>query len=180
MTPSLRSPKVTDGRGLWEVARRSGSLDLNSPYAYLLLATHFADTSVVAEVDGEVVGFVAAYRPPSDPDALFVWQVAVDESQRRTGLGGALLDAAIHTSGGGDARFLSASVTPSNGPSMRLFRSFATRQGGAFEIGPWLEPEHFPVEHEAEQLVRIGPLAAPRSAEPATTPAPTAQEMHRP
>ena len=54
----------------------AGTLDTNSAYMYLLFGSHFRNTSLVAhDAHGRVVGFIAAYVPPSDPDALFVWQV---------------------------------------------------------------------------------------------------------
>ena len=74
----------------------SGVLDLNSTYAYVLLCTDFADSSIVAERDGRVCGFIGGYHPPQRPDVLFVWQVVVAASERGTGLGGAMLDALVH------------------------------------------------------------------------------------
>ena len=155
----LRGPTVDDGRAIHDLVRRS-ALDENSPYAYLLAATHFSDTSVVAEDEtGRVVGFVVAYRPPETPEALFVWQVGVDESARRRGLGRRLLDAATERPGARDARFLTATVTPANDASMRLFRSFAEAREAPFERFPsHFTREHFgDAGHEPEDLVRIGP-----------------------
>jgi L-2,4-diaminobutyric acid acetyltransferase len=48
----LRAPAGTDAIGIRELAAATGVLDLNSTYAYLLLATDFAATSIVAESDG--------------------------------------------------------------------------------------------------------------------------------
>ena len=45
---------------MWRVARDSGTLDLNTSYAYLLLARDFAQTSRIAVHDGAVVGFISA------------------------------------------------------------------------------------------------------------------------
>lgn len=140
------------------MARDSETLDLNSPYAYLLLAWHFPDTCVVAELGGRIVGFVAGYRPPTSPEAVFVWQVAVDADQRGNGLGQALLDAFVETPGARDATHLEATVTPSNTASWRLFRGFASRHGAALEEHEALGAPLFPPGHEAEHLVRIGPL----------------------
>ena len=74
---TVRRPTRADGAAMWRVARDSGELDLNSSYAYLLLAEHFAETCRVAVVpdteapEGErVVGFVTGYRLPDDVDAL--------------------------------------------------------------------------------------------------------------
>lgn len=69
---------------MWRIARDSQVLDLNASYAYVLWCRDFAGTSVVATVNGEVVGFVTGYRRPKQPATLMVWQVAVDE-QLRTG-----------------------------------------------------------------------------------------------
>jgi L-2,4-diaminobutyric acid acetyltransferase len=137
----------------------SGVLDENSPYAYLLLATHFADSSVIAEADGRVVGFIGGYRPPSRPDATFVWQVAVDPVARRRGLGKRMLHHMVDLPANRTVRFLEATVTPSNRPSRRLFESFAEDRGAPAEWSEWFLGSHFgPGGHEAEELVRIGPL----------------------
>ena len=37
-------PRLEDGRHLWRVARVSGTLDLNSPYSYVLLSRDFSTT----------------------------------------------------------------------------------------------------------------------------------------
>lgn len=81
----LREPIPADGRALWQLARDTG-LDLNSPYAYLLVASHWAPTSVIAERGGRAVGFVSGYRPPTDAGAWFCWQVGVSEQARGCGL----------------------------------------------------------------------------------------------
>lgn len=48
----------------------TGVLDVNSTYA--LLATDFADTSIVADRGDDLCGLITAYHPPTRPDALFV------------------------------------------------------------------------------------------------------------
>src|SRR5690625_7094638 len=40
----FRSPDLSDGGGMWRVARDSRTLDLNSSYTYLLFARDFAAT----------------------------------------------------------------------------------------------------------------------------------------
>lgn len=156
---TLRSPVVQDGGALRRLVERSGALEENSCYAYLLLSTHFATTCVVAEHDGHVVGFVAAYVPPTKPDVLFVWQIAVEVEARRSGLGKRLLKHVVSLRGARSARFLEATVTPSNLPSRRLFTSFAEELGVACCEADGFSPEDFGGEaHEAERLLRIGPL----------------------
>lgn len=152
----LRQPRVEDGAAMWELVRASESLDLNSPYAYLLVGSHFAGTSVVAERAGEIVAFVAAYAPPGRPDTLFVWQVGVAAAARGAGLASRLLERAVAAGG---FRFLEATITPSNAASWALFRGFARRHGVACRESPCFSAAHFPgAGHEGETLVRIGPL----------------------
>jgi L-2,4-diaminobutyric acid acetyltransferase len=166
----FRAPRVGDAAAVWRLAGRCGSLDQNSPYAYLLVCTHFAATSVVAVRDGEVVAFAAAYRPPTEPGALFVWQVAVDEGVRRRGVGRAVLQALLERPASADARHLEATVTPSNQASQRLFRSLASDNRAPCHVSLMFPPSAFPAgRHEAKLLFRIGPLPRrpPHTAAPA-------------
>jgi L-2,4-diaminobutyric acid acetyltransferase len=158
----LRAPEVDDAAALWRLARDRG-LDLNSPYAYLLLCTDFAQTSTVA-VDAEgVAGFVAAYRPPAEPSAAFVWQLAVAGRAGGQGLGRRLLAETLTRPGNLDARSLTCTVTPDNEPSLRLFRGFARTLGVPCEEAERFPAEVFPLEagtHQPELALRIGPLPA--------------------
>jgi L-2,4-diaminobutyric acid acetyltransferase len=146
---------------VWQLARDSGSLDLNSPYCYLLLCSHFADTSLVAEQSGEIVGFVVAYRPPRRPDSIFVWQIAVAASHRGAGLARRLLETLVEQPAVRDVRQLEATVTPSNEASRRLFLGFARRFSAPCREEEGFAAELFPTAasaHESEMLLRIGPL----------------------
>jgi L-2,4-diaminobutyric acid acetyltransferase len=161
-TPSiiLRPPRPTDGQAMWAMARDSGTLDLNSPYAYVLVGEHFAATSVVAVDERDrLVGFVSAYQPPSEPDAVFVWQVAVDPAQRGAGIGRRLLHEVIAKARARGAVALTATVTPSNEASRRLFQAVATDRGARYEEQPLFDADLFPGEgHEPEHRIHIGPV----------------------
>lgn len=156
----MRAPNPTDGSVLWRIARDS-SLDLNSPYAYVMWGEHFSSSSIVADVDEEIVGFVMGFRPTADPATLFVWQVAVDAGVQQAGLGSRMLDALVERLPG--VRFLEATVTPSNVASARLFRSFAERHDASVEEGEAFAAELFPgAAHEPEIRFRIGPFGDAR------------------
>jgi len=158
-TITLRRPTVADGTPVWRLVEACGALERNTAYAYLLLCSHFAGTSVVAERDdGALVGFVAAYRPPTDPDALFVWQVGVHPDGRGQGLAKRMLAHLIERTWPEGVRYLSATVTPDNGPSNALFTGFARRYHAECALLPGFESEHFPDGHDPERLYRIGPL----------------------
>ena len=144
---------------MWRLAKATRTLDLNSPYAYLMACRHFGDSSVVAERDGALVGFVVAYRPPLQPETTFVWQVGVDPSFQGHGIGGQMLDEVASRADPEPAAYLEATVTPSNRTSLRLFRAFGERHGAVVTEEVCFKNEHFPDgEHEEEILLRIGPL----------------------
>lgn len=157
----VRRPRPEDAAAIWRLLPAIGGLERNTAYAYLLLCSHFADTSIVAERAGEVVGFVAGYRPPTQPEAVFVWQVGVAPSARGQGLGGRMLDGVLAMPGCRDVRYLTATVSPDNEASLALFRGFARRRQVPCEEGPGFPAPLFPEPHPDENLFRIGPLSAP-------------------
>jgi L-2,4-diaminobutyric acid acetyltransferase len=159
----IESPTKADGAALWRIARDSRKLDLNSPYAYLLWCHDFADSSVVAKVEGQPVGFVIAYRKQAAPDTAVVWQVAVEAAHRGKGLAGALLEELFSKLVGEGVRYLETTITPDNEASIQLFSSFAKRWNASMESAGLFSASDFPDDgddaHEPEDLYRIGPLA---------------------
>ncbi|WP_156760648.1 diaminobutyrate acetyltransferase [Microbacterium karelineae] len=157
---TVRAPRMEDGAGMWRVARDSGTLDLNSSYAYALFARDFSATSRVAVAGGEVVGFVLGYRRPDDLSRLFIWQVAVDAAQRGRGVSGRMLDDLVGALRAADPSvgWLETTITDDNLASRGLFRSFAARWRATERIDPLFDAAHFPDAHDAEPLHLIGPL----------------------
>ena len=157
----FRHPAADDGRQLWEITKASGSLDLNSVYHYLIMCRHFGRTSLVAERQGRVVGFVTAYIPPASADTIFVWQVAVDASERGRGLGVQLLTRVFENARACGVKNLDATITPSNKASIGLFTAAARALKARFVF----EEEFFSAAdfgkttHEAEVLFHIGPIS---------------------
>lgn len=161
----LRRPQGSDAIAMQRLAHATDALDVNSTYAYLLCATDFADTSIVAERDGDLVGFITGYHPPTRPEVLFVWQVAVAPSAQGRGLGGAMLDALstrVRSDRRGHPVTVEATVAPGNEQSRRLFGAFARRHGVRLT-----EHAHFGAEllhpdghHEDEPILRIGPITS--------------------
>lgn len=154
----FRAPRARDGLRIWKAVRSDEVLEDNSAYCYVLLCTHFAAHGIVAERDGELAGFVAAYRPPSDPASVFVWQVGVAPAGRGRGLGKELLRRLIRRPANRDAEYLSATVAPDNEVSNRLFAAFARDEGADMETSEGYAAALFPPGHAAEPLLRIGPL----------------------
>ncbi|WP_267241393.1 diaminobutyrate acetyltransferase [Streptomyces sp. PR69] len=158
----IDTPRVEDGAAIWRIARDSEVLDLNSSYSYLLWCRDFAATSVVARgADGEPIAFVTGYVRPDRPEALVVWQVAVDQAHRGKGLAGTLLDAltarVVEAHG---IQEIETTVTPDNTASDRLFTAYAKRHGAPLEREVLFDGGLFPEgTHQPEVLYRIGPVA---------------------
>lgn len=157
---TFRIPRAEDGPNVTALIRNCPPLDTNSAYCNLLQCTHFADTCVIAERDGTIAGWISAYRPPADPDRMFVWQVAVDASTRGLGLGCRMLDELIARPAARGVTALLTTITEPNEASWKMFRSFAHRCGARVDKHPLFERErHFRGAHDTEFLVSIGPFA---------------------
>ena len=156
----FRHPYTKDGKRLWEITKSSGTLDLNSPYHYLIMCRHFKGTTVVAEYNGTIVGFVTAYIPPESENTFFVWQVAVDKSAQSKGVGKKMLVYALKHAGPKKPKFLEATITPSNAASIKLFSAVAKVLGASHEFNEvfFSEDDFGGDAHEAEKLFRIGPI----------------------
>lgn len=106
-----------------------------------------------------VGGFVVAYRPPTRPEALFVWQIGVASWARRRGMGLKLLEELRRQPACCDARFLEATVAPHNAASQRLFAAAASAWRAPLQIEPGFHAADFgAAAHSDEPLTRIGPL----------------------
>lgn len=164
----FRRPDAADGVRVWELVAACPPLDRNSIYCNILQCTHFAETCVLVEQDGEPVGWISGYLPPTESRTLFVWQVAVHEKARGLGLARRMLFALLERPALERAEFIRTTVTPDNEASRALFRSFAARADAAFAEGPGFDEQaHFQGRHDSERLITIGPIprAARRSAE---------------
>ena len=63
----FRSARPTDGAALWQLVRATGTLETNSPYFYVLFATDFGATCLLAEApDGDVADAVMAVLARED------------------------------------------------------------------------------------------------------------------
>lgn len=161
----LRRPIDADAVAMHRLVAETGELDLNSTYAYLLMATDFADTTIVADRDGDLCGLITGYHPPARPEVLFVWQVAVATSVRGTGLAATMLDTLtrrVREDRHGHPVTVEATVSPSNSASRALFGAFARRHGVPMSEHPRFLAAHLDADqaHEDEPILHIGPIAA--------------------
>ena len=164
---SFRKPVSTDGSDVFALVERCKPLDVNSMYCNLLQCSHFADTAIVAERGGQMVGFISGYRLPQQPDVLFVWQVAVDASTRGQGLASQMLMQLLIRLGG-QVQHLHTTITPDNQASWKTFQRLAATLNAPLNDRDMFDREqHFNGEHETEKLVHIGPFDLAAIADPA-------------
>ena len=154
----LRHPLASDGEALNTLLATTPVLDGNSVQCTLLQCSHFAQTSVAAFLQGQLVGFVSAYYPPNEPTTLFVWQVVVAQNLRDLGLGKKMLHWLIEQPACAQALSLVTAIGIKNSMSWSMFDGFA-RDIGALPIKSFVTPiKSSPDIAQNEYLLRISPL----------------------
>lgn len=161
MDVALRPSSPIDGAAVFKLIGLCPPLDTNSMYCNLLQCTHFAATSVIAEADGDALGFISGYLIPSAPNTLFIWQVAVSDRARGIGLATRMLRHILDRPHCQDVSFLETTITEDNQASWALFNGLAKKLNAeSCKSGFFDRHEHFENEHDTEWLFRIGPFNA--------------------
>ncbi|WP_115896276.1 diaminobutyrate acetyltransferase [Marinomonas pollencensis] len=155
----LKKPSALKGMEVNQLVADCAPLDRNSVYCNLLQCDHFRETSVAAERNQLLVGFVSGYLIPASTDTLFIWQVAVSETVRGKGLAKRMLNEILSRSACSQVRFIETTITQANAGSWALFRSLAKALNAPLEESVKFDQEtHFKGKHDSEYLVRIGPF----------------------
>lgn len=156
---TYRTPALEDAAEIWKMVDEAAALDVNSGYAYFMVARNFSASSVVAEVDGEVAGMVTAYPLPSDPTRLFVWQVNVRDDYQGLGIARGMLEEILTREDCATVRYIETTVAPDNPASEALFRRIAKDFMCGIEEVEVYKDELFPdAEHQSERVFVIGPI----------------------
>ena len=155
----FRRPIAADGPAITALIAACPPLDRNSRSCNLLQCEHFADHCAIAEKAGRIVGWVSGYRPPSDPAAFFVWQVAVSAEGRGKQLASRMIADLLTRPAQDGVTHMITTITADNQASWGLFRSLARKWNAELERSALFEREtHFAGAHATEYLARIGPL----------------------
>ena len=156
---NIRKPQIDDGDQIYHLVKKSKPLDINSLYTYLLICAHFDQTSIIAELDDEIIGFISAYINPNQKKTLFIWQVAVHPAMRGQNLATNMIMGILKKDKIKSVEFIETTVTPSNQASMSLFVKIASQLNTNLLKFPFFTSAHFgKSNHEEELLLRIGPL----------------------
>ncbi|WP_078059965.1 MULTISPECIES: diaminobutyrate acetyltransferase [Gracilibacillus] len=155
---TFSNPTATDGAGMWELVTKS-TLDSNSPYKYMLMNEYFGDTCVVAKQKNQIVGFITAFISPKKQDAVFVWQIGVDSSQRGKGIASKMLHYLLDSEACKNVRFVESTITPDNKASQSLFQRLARDYHTDITSSECFTKEMFPGDdHEEELKYVVGPI----------------------
>jgi L-2,4-diaminobutyric acid acetyltransferase len=155
----LRKPSAEDGYPVNKLISETSELDSNSCYCNLLQCSHFSGTSIVAEYNGDVVGFISGYHQPQATSTLFIWQVAIASKARSQGLASKMLQALIERNDNALVSYIETTITAENSASWALFSRLARDLDTTLERSLIFDrADHFNDEHDSEFLARIGPL----------------------
>lgn len=153
----IRRPRAEEGSAIWSLVRRSESLESDGGHVLALLVSRFADTCLVAEAEGALIGFVGGYRTPTPPHSVLLWQIDVDPEFRGKGLGHALLHALIRCPGCADVEYLEAALESSHVACKRLLEGFARELETSCEVTSG-GSETRSKGGNGQELLRIGPI----------------------
>ncbi len=155
----IRKPQIEDGFHIHNLVQKCKPLDINSLYSYLLVCSHFDQTSVISVLNNEIVGYISAYINPHQNKTLFIWQVAVHPDMRGHGLATKMIMDILNRKQTKSVEFIETTVTPSNQASMYLFEKIASQLNANLKKSPHFTSDLFgKLNHEEELLLRIGPL----------------------
>lgn len=155
----FRTPVAQDGAALNRLVKASPPLDTNSLYCNLLQCSCFSETSIIAEDEFDLVGFVTGFIVPKQKDTIFIWQVAVAESARKQGLAMKMLLKLLQQPSCNSVRYLETTITEENNASKTLFTRLTEILGVSFTKTKHFSREtHFDGQHDDEILYRLGPI----------------------
>lgn len=160
-------PSSEMGYQVAELIKNCPPLDTNSTYCNLLQCHHFAETSCAVLQDEKLVGFISGYLVPKhdgEADTLFIWQVAVDSSQRGQNLGMRMMMHILSRAACNNVHYLETTVTDDNAASTRMFQKLADGLETEMQNSVLFDRDiHFNGQHDSENLFRIGPFQQPQS-----------------
>jgi ribosomal protein S18 acetylase RimI-like enzyme len=87
-----------------------------------LFLNHFHTTSLVAEDEGKMIGFLVGFVSPSEPTEAYIHYVAVDPARRHDGLARQLYDEFLERVRGRGCTVARAITSPTNETSIAFHR----------------------------------------------------------
>lgn len=154
----FRKPTPADALAVWQMVTNEPMLDDNSSYHYTLWFRDFAETSIVADMGDELVGFMTGYRRPCKPDTFFIWQAAVKPGSGVSGLGVDILANAIDLQLSTGAKYVETTISEQNKAVTMLLHMVAKKYDADITTELLFAAEALPDGDHDEVLYRLGPL----------------------
>ena len=162
----LRRPAEPDAIEMRRLVAGTGVLDVNSTYCLPADGDRLCrDVRRGRYATAPLCGLITGYHPPTRPEVLFVWQVAVTHAVRGTGLAATMLDSLVAPGPARPARpprHRRSDRRPEQcGLTRALRRVRATSRCADNGEAAFLRSTSTPTsEHEDEPILRIGPIVA--------------------
>ena len=154
--PTLRAPRPDDGARVALLSKNNRKQDFGALLGELSDFDHFVNTSIIAEVNGEIVGAVLAYFPPYAPESLSIIQVVVGEKEENTGLGSLMLGQLMRRDVCAGINRVETTINSCDEANWALFRRFARWQRSHMEITPFFTQALQPHKrHEIDNHVTV-------------------------
>ena len=153
-------PSKACGYHLYELAKETKSLYVNSIYYYFWMSDYFKFSSGICiySKTNEIIGFSLGFLKPEQVSTLFIWQIGVNINFRNKGVAKGLLQFLFNSNI--SLNYIEATIGFMNTPSILLFESISKIYNANLKTETFLNMESFPLrDHEAEILFRIGPIA---------------------
>ena len=154
----IKNPSSDYGFQIAELVKNSPPLDLNSTYHYFIQSHYFAKTCAIAVNEADkVIGYVSGFNDPRNSKTLFIWQVAISNEARGSGLASKLIHFILHKHT--QVQFIETTITKDNTASISLFNKISKELNTNIIEEPFLDKsKHFLNQHDSENLFRIGPF----------------------
>jgi L-2,4-diaminobutyric acid acetyltransferase len=121
----VRPAAPDDLRGVITIVQATALLDTHTPYTYWTVFSH--SLMLIAECEGQAIGFVMGLRDAGDPQRAFLWQIGVAFNRQALGVGRKLLAGWNASLRAKAITAFTTTIATENDVSLALFRGFATR-----------------------------------------------------
>ena len=154
--PVLRAPVPEDGARIAALAKDFTSGKARDLPETLVGRGAFSETSVLAELDGKLLGWVSAYILPYDPQTLFIWTVEVVKVERNPELSSLMLGYLMRQEPCAGVTRVQTVISCDEDRPWTLFRRFARWQHSRMDIQPYFTQALTPHKrHENDNMVTI-------------------------
>jgi len=108
--------------------------------------------------ENDPIGFLSGYCLPDAPHELFIWQIGLLPRYQGHGLAKRMVLSLLDRESCKKVTTLKATISPSNNASLSLFKKVAKDTQSLLTVTPYFSSEDFPIVHEEEPLITIGPF----------------------